>query len=152
MQSFLPTLVLRHRRENLKKCTLRGLEGHPDFRFFTYPQSVLPDLRGYIVLALDAPPLGPEDAHARLFIVDGTWRYAKAMLKSIENQQGILWRSLPAHFRTAYPRRQADCPDPDRGLASIEAIYLAYHILGWDVTGLLDNYHWKNQFLEINGL
>jgi pre-rRNA-processing protein TSR3 len=35
-------------------------------------------------------------------------------------------------------------------LASIEAIYIAYWILGRDVTGLLDNYHWKDLFLQKN--
>jgi hypothetical protein len=42
--------------------------------------------------------------------------------------------------------------DPDNGLASIEALYLAYHILGRPTAGLLDHYHWADAFLEANGL
>jgi pre-rRNA-processing protein TSR3 len=67
------------------------------------------------------------------------------------NQIGTTRRSsVPSCFETAYPRRQPDCPDPSKGLASIEALYLAYVILGKPPTGLLDNYYWKELFLEKN--
>ena len=59
-------------------------------------------------------------------------------------------RCIPGGFRTAYPRRQNDCPNPEEGLASIEALYIAYILMGRDPTGLLDNYHWKDLFLEKN--
>jgi pre-rRNA-processing protein TSR3 len=59
-------------------------------------------------------------------------------------------RSIPKGWRTAYPRRQDDCEDPSTGLASIEAIAIAYLILDRDPTGLFDNYHWKSDFLKIN--
>jgi pre-rRNA-processing protein TSR3 len=59
-----------------------------------------------------------------------------------------IYRSLPSHYKTAYPRRQLDCPDPERGLASIEALYAAYSILGRSTDGLLDRYHWKEEFLS----
>ena len=61
-------------------------------------------------------------------------------------------RSLPGHFVTAYPRKQEDCPDPERGLASVEALYIAHQILGHDTEGLLEHYHWKEKFLEKNFL
>lgn len=150
MQMFPPTIVLRHARENLKKCSLRGLEIRSDFRFYSYPRCILPDLTGYLILTLDAPPLKKEDAFAGLFLLDSTWRYAQKMLNFVEKQSSLNRRSIPSHFRTAYPRRQEDCLDPIRGLASIEALYIAYHILGRDTDGLLDRYHWKDLFLEIN--
>jgi pre-rRNA-processing protein TSR3 len=150
MQSFPPTIVIRHRLENLKKCSLRGLETRPDFIFFTYPYQTLPNLQNYIILTLHAPPLTLEDAHHGLLILDATWRYAAKMIKPLELQPQFLYRSLPAHYRTAYPRRQHDCPDPERGLASIEAIYLSYQLLQRETKGLLDNYYWKEQFLRIN--
>jgi len=56
-------------------------------------------------------------------------------------------RSLPIGFKTAYPRKQDDCSDSERGLSSIEAIYIAYTILGYDTTGLMDRYLWKDAFL-----
>lgn len=148
MQSFDPTFVWRHRKENLKKCSLRGLESRPDFRFFTFPSDPLPDLSNYIALALDAPPLEPSDHAHGLLIIDATWRYAQKMVERLEPIKNLTWRSIPGHYRTAYPRRQTDCTDPDRGLASLEAIYIAYHILGRDTAGLLDTYHWKEQFLQ----
>lgn len=150
MQTFPPTIVLRHQRENLKKCSLRGLESRNDFKFFTYPYATLPCLTNYILLTLDAPPLNREDASHGLFILDSTWRYADKMLRFVENQRVLEKRSIPSYFRTAYPRRQDDCVDPERGLASIEAIYIAYHLMGRDTSGLLDGYHWREQFLALN--
>jgi pre-rRNA-processing protein TSR3 len=147
---FPSTVVIRHRLENLKKCSLRGLEMRPDFLFLTYPYQTLPHLENYIVLTLNAPPLTIEDAPYGLLILDATWRYAAKMFKPLAEQPQFLYRSLPNHYRTAYPRRQEDCPDPERGLASIEAIYLCYQILQRDTTGLLDNYYWKDQFLCMN--
>lgn len=150
MQSFPPTVIIRHRLENLKKCSLRSLETRPDFIFLTYPYACLPDLQNYIILTLRAPPLTIADAPFGLLILDATWRYAVKMFKPLENQPQFLYRSLPAHYRTAYPRRQQDCPDPERGLASIEAIYLSYQILQRETNGLLNNYYWKEHFLSIN--
>lgn len=150
MQHFPPTYILRHRRENLKKCSLRGLEGRADMRFLSYPGAILPNLNSYILLALDAPPLTAADADRGLFILDGTWRYAAKMQKFVDSQVVLEKRSIPAGFQTAYPRRQDDCPEPDAGLASVEALYIAYHILGRDTSGLLDNYYWREDFLAKN--
>jgi pre-rRNA-processing protein TSR3 len=151
MFSFPPTFILRHRRENLKKCTLRGLESRPDFKFITYPiVAPLPDLSNYLVLTLDAPPLTLADSNHGLFLIDGTWRYAAQMERELRKVAGpIATRSIPA-YTTAYPRRQTDCPDPAQGLASIEALFIAYSILGRNTSNLLDNYHWKNLFLFQN--
>lgn len=146
-----PTIILRHRKENLKKCSLRGLESRPDFQFMTYPFTELPPLKDYLVLAVGAPPLTLEDSKKGLFLVDATWRYAAQMLKKLEpHVDPAQYRSFPSPIQTAYPRRQEDCPNPDQGLASIEALYAAYRLLGWNSTGLLDGYYWKDQFLAKN--
>ncbi len=150
MFSFPQTVVIRHRRENLKKCSLRGLESRTDFLFLSYPFHALPDLQNYIVLSLNAPLLTVADAEHGLLILDATWRLAEKMTKSIEDQPQFIYRSLPDFYRTAYPRRQEDCCDPERGLASIEAIYLSYLILQRNTEGLLDNYYWKEQFFQKN--
>lgn len=150
MTSFPPTLILRHRRENLKKCSLRGLESRPDLRFFTYPKDQLPDLSGYILLTLDAPLLSAADKSQGIFLIDGTWRYAEIMERMLPKPHLFQMRSLPPHFQTAYPRRQEDCANPQCGLASVEALYLAYILLDRDATGLLDNYYWKKEFLNKN--
>lgn len=85
MQSFPPTIVIRHRKENLKKCSLRGLEQHKDFRFFSYPKDPLPDLNGYFLLAVGAPPLTAEDKAHGLLLLDGTWRYAEKMIQKVDS-------------------------------------------------------------------
>ena len=149
---FPPTIILRHRRENLKKCSLRGLEKRSDCIFLTYPLPILPNLDNACILTLDAPLLSEQDKDRSLFLIDGTWRYAHTMAKLIPATGGHIYRSLPPHFQTAYPRKQPDCPDPNRGLASIEALYLAYLLLGRSTEGLLDQYHWKSKFLSLLGV
>ena len=54
-------------------------------------------------------------------------------------------------FVTAYPRVSKLGTDPDNGLASIEALYIAYRLLGRPTVGLLDHYHWTGAFLTANG-
>lgn len=143
MTHFLPTIIFRHRKENLKKCSLSGLES--TLKFYTYPLDCLPDLTGYLVLTPDAPPLTALDTEG-LLLIDGTWRYAEKMVKTVPDT--LKKRSIPKGFVTAYPRRQ----DEEAGLASIEALYIAYILTGRDPKGLLDNYHWRDLFLEKNKL
>lgn len=145
----MKTIILRHRRENLKKCSLRGLENRPDLSFYTYPTDPLPDCSNFLLLKVGAPPLTLEDRNRGLFLIDGTWRLAQIMDKQLPWK--LETRSLPSGFRTAYPRRQTDCPDPNAGLSSIEALYVAHLFLGRSVENLLDAYYWKNHFLQING-
>ena len=139
MSQFLPTIILRHRKENIKKCSLRGLE--TSLHFITYPAKQLPDLTEYVILTPNAPVLTEAKG---LFLVDATWRYAASMIEHLP--EGVTYRSLPQIFTTAYPRRQ----DEPHGLASIEALYLAYLITGQDPSPLLDHYHWKEKFLDQN--
>lgn len=146
------TIILRHRRENLNKCSLRGLESREDLLFYTYPKDTLPSLEGYVLLTLDAPPLSLEDAHLGLFLIDGTWKLSQKMYSQLPRPHLFEKRSLPSNLQTAYPRRQEDCIDPTRGLASVEALFAAYTILGKDPSGLFNHYHWKNLFLEKNNL
>jgi pre-rRNA-processing protein TSR3 len=152
MFCFLPTVILRHRKENLKKCSLRGLESRDDCHFIRYPCKTLPPLEGYLLLDLEAPPLSDSDKDLGLFLIDATWRYATTMSKNISLPETMVRRSLPKQFVTAYPRYQTGCIFPEQGLASVEALYLAYLILGRSTEGILDNYHWKIEFLKKNGL
>ena len=146
MSEFHPTIILRHRKENLKKCSLHGLEDRDDLRFYTYPwKESIPPLTNYVVLAMDGPTLTPTDCDKGIFLIDGTWKYAEKMFHSLP--EPFETRSLPSGYRTAYPRKQEDCEDPTRGLASVEALYIAYQILGRNTDGLLDHYHWKVDFL-----
>lgn len=148
----MQTIILRHQRENLKKCSLRGLESRTDFLFLTYPKATLPDLSNHVLLALDGEPLSHKDCHKGIFLLDATWRYAAKMRVFVDNNanEPVQIRSIPPGFMTAYPRVQGDCPDPEAGLASIEALYIAFCLIGRPVPDLLDNYHWKEAFLQKN--
>lgn len=145
---LLPTVIIRHRKENLKKCSLHGLEDRTDLHFLTYPLVSLPQLENYCLLSFDGPLLSKEDHHSGLVILDGTWRYAKKMEENLPILATLPKRSLPMFIKTAYPRKQADCANPERGLASIEAIFVAHLLLGHNVEGLLENYYWKKEFLS----
>ncbi len=144
------TIILRHRRENLRKCSLSGLETRSDLAFYTYPVDPLPDLTGYLVLKVGAPPLTEKDSPHGLLLIDGTWNLAQRMNNQLP--PNLEARSLPPGYRTAYPRRQTGCPDATEGLSSIEALYLAHLLLNRSTEGLLDRYHWKEEFLTLNKL
>lgn len=146
---FPHTIVVRHRKENVKKCSLRYLEERQDFIFYSYPLKDPLVLKNHFVLTLEAPPLSKKDLHLGIFLLDATWRYAAQMGKKLLSHPSIC-RSIPPEFRTAYPRYQTDCPNPMQGLASVEALYIAYSILERDTTGILQHYYWKEKFLEIN--
>lgn len=150
MSPFPPTAVLRHRKENLKKCSLRGLEERSDLVFYQYPRDTLPCFSNYIFLTIKAPVLTREDASKGLFIVDATWRLADKIQKNEQEILKMQRRSIPPIFRTAYPRCQRDCIDSSRGLASVEAIHIAYKMLGRSTEGLLDCYYWKEIFFQNN--
>jgi pre-rRNA-processing protein TSR3 len=144
----MKTIILRHRRENLLKCSLAGLETHPSLSFYTYPVDPLPSLKTYLLLKVGAPPLTEEDAERGLFLLDGTWKLAQVMEKQLPSS--IEARSLPPGYTTAYPRRQTECPDPSAGLSSVEALYIAHKILGRPTEGMLAHYRWKDLFLKKN--
>ena len=61
----------------------------------------------------------------------------------------MLPRRLPP-LATAYPRRSRTFEDPDAGLASVEALYAALHILSGPDPELLANYRWAASFLALN--
>lgn len=104
-----------------------------------------------ILLTLDAPILSESDQLDDLFLIDGTWKYAAVMEKiTLQKNPHLIKRSLPSGLKTSYPRKQTGCIDPERGLASIEALYAAHLITKRPHQHLLDRYYWKDAFLEIN--
>lgn len=150
-----PSIVIRHRKERLSKCSLRGLEGRADLRFHRYPDR-MPEpaaLAGALLLAVGGPLLSPADAGRPLLLLDATWRLAPKMEAAVlELAPGLERRGLPP-LRTAYPRRQTaetECPDPAAGLASVEALWAAYLLTGRAPAGLLDGYRWADELLARN--
>ena len=80
----------------------------------------------------------------------GTWRVAAGRQlrwagRMMRDFLDVPPRSLHG-YRTAYPRVSKQGTDPDNGLASVEALYLAHHILGRPLEGLLDHYRWATEF------
>ena len=137
-------------KRKFKKVQLKGPGAETGYSFFYLSQRC--HARPFPSYSFDnrRPPLAKSDEGYGLFLIDATWTYAETMHKQIKYPHLIQKRSLPAGYQTAYPRRQEDCSDPARGLASVEALYIAYRILGRDGTGLLDNYYWKEEFLKKN--
>jgi rRNA small subunit aminocarboxypropyltransferase len=147
--SFPPTIVIRHTKENPKKCSILPLKGRADVVFFNHPLTgALPDLTNHVRLAAEGPALSADDREHGILLLDGSWRSAGSMTRDFLH---VPPRSL-AGFVTAYPRVSKLGTDPDNGLASIEALYIAYRLLGRDTAGLLDHYRWAAEFLAANRL
>src|SRR5262245_53299759 len=143
-----PTVIVRHPNENPRKCSVLPLRGRADVVFLSHPVRHRPDLTGYVRLAAEGPPLSTADAGRGILLLDGSWRWAAAMERDFAD---VPARSLSG-WKTAYPRVSKLGTDPDNGLASIEALFLAYHLLGRPTAGLLDHYRWAEEFLRVNGL
>jgi pre-rRNA-processing protein TSR3 len=141
------TIIVRHPKENPKKCSVIPLKGRPDIRFLGYPVAPMPALDGYIRLAADGPELSETDRDQGILLLDGSWRWAEAMTAAFAH---VPPRSLH-DIHTAYPRVSKLGTDPDNGLASIEALFAAYQRLGRPTDGLLDRYRWAEDFLRLNG-
>lgn len=144
----IPVTIIRHPKERLSKCTLEPLKGRPEITFLKASKDLKFDCTGYILLAIDAPELSLSNANRPLLLLDSTWRLLPDLEACLIGKP--IRRSLPPTVRTAYPRISKITQDPFQGLASVEALYLAKHILGEDDPSLLDMYHWKELFLIKN--
>src|SRR5262245_60388302 len=142
------TIVVRDRKENPKKCSVLPLKHRTDLRFITYPVSDMPPLESYVRLAADGPELSSRDSDCGILLLDASWRIAARMHADFN---AVPPRSLHG-WKTAYPRVSKLGTDPDNGLASIEALFIAYHLLGRPTEGLLDHYRWRDEFIRLNGL
>jgi len=148
MNTHSITLIVRHPRENPKKCSVLPIKGRGDVQFLSYPVKDLPPLAGYVRLATEGPELSSADRECGILLLDGSWRSAARMHADFS---AVPPRSLFG-WKSAYPRVSKRGTDPHNGLASIEALFIAYHLLGRSTDGLLDHYRWAKSFLEMNGL
>ena len=140
-------LIIVRRGEDRDQCTIQPLRGTPGLDFLRYPLRRKPDLSRYLLLAPDAPPLTAADVDRPLLLLDANWRHAAKMRKAIEPVEA---RSIPASWRTAYPRRSKIHADPDTGLATVEALFAAMCVLGRRDDSLLRLYPWRDAFLALN--
>ena len=142
----IPVVVIRHPKERISKCSLRHLHGRDEITFLRMTKGFRFDATGHLLLAVDAPPLSPADAGPPLLLLDSTWRWLPALAACLDGEP--IRRSIPPELaKTAYPRVSRTFADPDAGLASVEALYLAKRLLGEDDPSLLDGYHWREAFL-----
>jgi pre-rRNA-processing protein TSR3 len=139
--------VIRHPRERISKCSLRALHGRAELTFLTASAGFRFDATGYTLLAVDAPELTPADRGRPLLLLDSTWRWLPQLAACVGGAP--VRRAVPRWVRTAYPRVSRLHADPDGGLASIEALYVAARVLGDDDPSLLDGYHWRAAFLSM---
>ena len=140
-------MIVVHPRERRSKCTVEPLRGRENFVFVRFPDEAPVALSGYVRLGMEGPEISEADATCGLLVLDGTWKLAARMEACYCD---LPVRSLPA-VCTAYPRVSQLYEDPADGLATIEAVYVALKLMKRSVEGLLDHYHWKDQFLEFNG-
>ncbi len=143
-----PTIIVVHPKERRSKCSVEPLRGWDEFTFWKYPNPGDEPLDNYVRLGFGGPTISEADDGANgLLVLDGTWKLAGRMEAAFED---IPIRSLPP-TETAYPRKSKIRDDPHGGLATIEAIFVAYQLLGRSTKGLLDDYYWRDRFLEMNG-
>lgn len=140
------TKIIVHQSENRKKCSVEPLRKIDGFLFYTFPLSQNIGLENYIRLGIGGRELTPDDSDKGLLVLDSTWRYVSDMETSFNH---VPVRSLSG-WKTAYPRVSKIYDDPETGLATVEAIYTAFFILGRNTNGILDEYFWKDKFFHIN--
>jgi pre-rRNA-processing protein TSR3 len=149
--------VLVDRSERINKCTILPLAGHRDLDILRYNRGQpLAALTGQLLLHPDGQPLDlwrrttvPATTVPTLSAIDCTWKRLHTVLNCIAKPLPTLV-GIPAGFVTAYPRRNKQDKDPDAGLATIEAVFIAAALLGhWD-TSLLGHYAFAEAFLRQN--
>ena len=147
---LLTTVIIRHPKERISKCSLKGLHDRSSLRFIKARPGFTYDASCHTVLALDSPVLSKSDAERPLLLLDSTWRLLPQLKQCLRGEP--VCRSLPPDVKTAYPRKSKLTEDPLQGLASVEALYLSLRILGVNDISILDDYHWKDTFMAINGI
>jgi len=81
--------------------------------------------------------------------IDCIWRRLAPIVTGLTKVPPLLVR-IPPGFRTAYPRRSRVSDDPESGLATIEALFIAAAFCQvWDLT-LLREYWFGSTFIESN--
>ncbi|MBK7878005.1 MAG: hypothetical protein IPJ77_20265 [Planctomycetes bacterium] len=143
----LDVLIVRDPRESTKKCSLTPLRGMEGVRFATYAHDRRVAAGRRLLLHTEGELISPRDAGLPLLLVDCCWRRVPTLLRTVDGE--FVRRRLPP-LATAYPRTSDLVPDPEQGLASIEALYAALALLGDPRPELLAHYRWREEFLRAN--
>ena len=140
-------LIYRDPRESKAKCSLTPLRGLAGVTFVDYRHDRRVEVGRRVLLHPEGEELTPEDAGEDLLLVDCSWRRVDRLLAQVDGE--LVRRRLPL-LRTAYPRKSKTFEDPTTGLASVEALYAATRILGRARPDFLEDYRWRELFLELN--
>lgn len=147
-------IVLDH-GETANKCTVTPLRDRADFRFFSvFGQGPIGPLSASVLLHPDGQCLSQlvwREPPTTIASVDCVWRRLPKILPRLSwvGQKAVLAK-IPEGFLTAYPRKGLPAADPDGGLATIEALFVAAALMGhWDIT-LLSRYYFGRAFVERN--
>ncbi|RZA08564.1 MAG: hypothetical protein EOP11_04455 [Proteobacteria bacterium] len=144
--------ILMDKRENPRKCTIHPIKERPDFyvRYFSKDRPIAA-FQADCLLHVDGEDLSTMDINGlrSLGLIDCTWKKVAPTMQRVAAPLPRLVR-IPEGFVTAYARRNKEGKDPDEGLATIEALFIAAAFLGfWDET-LLEKYYFKEEFLTLN--
>lgn len=145
-------VILDH-GESANRCTIAPLAERPDFRIIQvrhHEGRALGPFQSPVLLHPDGECLtGWATPVSGIATIDCVWKRLPTLLSRLATPLPQLVR-IPAGFVTAYPRTNKHGQDPEGGLATIEAIFIAAALLGrWDVT-LLSRYYFGRRFVELN--
>jgi pre-rRNA-processing protein TSR3 len=140
-------LIVHDPREPAKKCSLTPLRGMAGVRFVPLRGADRVDAGRRLWLHPEGAELSPDDRGTGLLLVDCTWRRLPKLSARIDGE--LIMRRLP-RLTTAYPRRSKLTPDPEHGLASVEALYAAIALLEGPRPELLAGYRWSAELLAAN--
>lgn len=154
-------LIIQDFKENRRKCTAVPLADLPGFEFSRtarpQPGERPIQVPGGIWLDVDAPVLSRRDsgrlgAGDRVIVLDASWARVSPLAGRLVAGPGATLerRSLPSDLATAYPRRSKIGRDPERGLATVEAVFAVTVVLGAPRPEVLDAYRWAGAFLDRN--
>jgi pre-rRNA-processing protein TSR3 len=140
-------LILRDPRESAAKCSLTPLRGLPGIEFVAYHPERRLAAGERVLLHPEGEPIGPADRGRDLLLIDCSWRRVPSLLRTVDGR--LHRRALPP-LVSAYPRRSKTFADPERGLASVEALFAAMALLDGPRPELLRAYRWRASFLAAN--
>lgn len=144
--------ILMDARENPRKCTILPLKERTDFKIrYFHAGRPISAFQSQLLLHVDGEDLSEwkQEPVESLGLIDCNWKKVGPAMQQLAKPLPRLVK-IPNSFVTAYPRRNKEGKDPEEGLATIEALFIAAAFLGnWDET-LFDKYFFKEAFLQMN--
>jgi|GEM_PF-400576 len=148
---MLYEVIIDH-SESANKCSVAPLTFRTDFRFTRVRAN---------------NPLGPMQCELMLHhagesvlewrgknvkgigVIDCNWKRLPTIQSRVVAPHASFVR-IPEGFVTAYPRTSKRGTDPDKGLATIEAIFTAAALIGHIDPTLFERYQFGKRYLELN--